>query len=108
LKKVFSILFLLIFLLAQYGKVISYVYCKWEVRSEVHCDCEKILVQEQHQGSDQLASNTYNNKLEEPVVIQSNAQLFVGLIIIESYGNHSTSSPIKGFPGLPFHPPALV
>ena len=108
MKKSISILLLFIFLLAQYGKVISYVYCKWEVRSEVHCDCEKILADEKHQGSDHMAALNFNSKWEEPALIQLVEDTFLYNIRENIYTEHYSYSLLKGFPGLPFHPPSVV
>ena len=108
MKKLFSILFFSIFLFAQFGKVISYAYCKWEFRSAVSCDCEKIFTKDEHQGSDQLAKVNLVVKGEEPVVLQSDETSFVSIGLIKIHFAYPPIQLLNGFTGLPFHPPAEV
>jgi hypothetical protein len=54
-KKACSIVFLIIFFLAQYGKLVSYSYCKIkaDIRA-VSCDCEKLLSDQNTHAKAQL------------------------------------------------------
>jgi len=47
MKKALSISLILVFLIAQYGNILSYVYCKWRAEAmSASCDCEKKYAQE--------------------------------------------------------------
>jgi hypothetical protein len=108
LKKLFSIFLLSIFLFAQFGKVISYMYCKWEYRSEVKCDCEKIFVQDEHQKVDQMTNLNSIPKWDEPLALQQAEVPLANNKSLSIYHSYYPLGLFKGFPGLPFHPPAVV
>jgi hypothetical protein len=108
LKKILSISFLSIFLLAQYGRVLSYVYCKWESRTEVHCDCEKILLFNDHQDDDQLVSLNVNSRWEEPIIADSHIPIQYEIKHLSAFVQAQIPGILKGFSPLPFHPPAVV
>jgi len=108
LKKILSIIFFSIFLFAQFGKVMSYAYCKWETRTEVHCDCEKILLYANHQDDDQLAKLNINSKWEEPIIADRNELRFNETNELLNHTPAYLQDLTNGFVALPFHPPAIV
>src|SRR5258705_11283207 len=66
-KKALSILLIVVFLLAQYGKVVSYMYCKWKAEVKtVTCDCEKKLANDT-KASDH-AQLLLKDKSEDPCI----------------------------------------
>jgi len=108
LKKLLSILFFSIFLFAQFGKVISYAYCKWEKRTEVHCDCEKILLYANHQDDEQLAKLNINVKWEEPIIADRDEMSIIGTNDLLNHTSAYFQDLTNGYAVLPFHPPAIV
>src|SRR5215467_9975102 len=108
MKKFISIAFLFIFFLAQFGKIVSYGYCKWENRSVIQCDCEKVFAVDDHQKDHQLSKVNSITKLEDPVISYPAtwyAQLSVLHTNIHCY---SSENPVTGFAGSTFHPPSLI
>jgi hypothetical protein len=67
-KNIFAILLIIVFVLAQYGKFISYAYCKWQAEIKTAaCDCENILT-EKNNPDDHTAQLPLNIKTDEPCV----------------------------------------
>ena len=107
-----AILILVVFLSLQYGKIATYLYCKWQaeiVQNKPDCGCEDHLTSMfDHNGDDSsdnsLSKNTLTEKLNEftpktvieaPPIILSSSKCFT-----EYNANLSES-----FIGTPFHPP---
>jgi hypothetical protein len=71
--KISSILLVLVFLSLQFGKVASYIYCKWQaeiIQNKTDCGCDDHLVAmfEHHDddaSKNDLSKNTVNEKLNE-------------------------------------------
>jgi hypothetical protein len=108
LKNLLPIAFFSIFLFAQFGRVLSYAYCKWESRTELHCDCEEILVYSSHQDDAQLPTVNIPVKWEEPMMAEIKEVQQAEVNDQPNYPRISTSHTNKGFSTPPFHPPALV
>ena len=72
-RKFSAILVLSVFLSLQYGKIATYLYCKWQaeiVQNKPDCGCEDHLTSMfQHNGDDSsgnsLSKNTLTEKLNE-------------------------------------------
>lgn len=72
-SRISSILLLLVFLTLQFGKVATYIYCKWQseiVQNSTDCGCDDHLVAmfEHHDddaSKNDLSKNTVNEKLNE-------------------------------------------
>jgi len=108
MKKFISITFLFIFFLAQFGKLVSYGYCKWENRSVVQCDCEKVFAVDDYQKDHQVSKINSVTKLDDLVVsysATSHAELSVLNSCIRCY---SSENLLTGFTGSTFHPPSLI
>ena len=113
-RKFSAILVLSVFLSLQYGKIATYLYCKWQaeiVQNKPDCGCEDHLTSMfQHNGDDSsgnsLSKNTLTEKLNEftpktiievPQIISSTSNCFTEY-------NAEVS---KSFIGTPFHPPIV-
>ncbi|HEU5165544.1 MAG TPA: hypothetical protein VFU29_08405 [Chitinophagaceae bacterium] len=111
-QKLSAILILVVFLSLQYGKIATYLYCKWQaeiVQNKPDCGCEDHLTSMfDHNGDDSsdnsLLKNTLTEKLNEftpktiievPQIIPSSSDGFTEY-------NADLS---KCFIGTPFHPP---
>jgi hypothetical protein len=105
MKKIGSIVFLFIFFLAQYGKLVSYSYCriKADIQS-VSCDCEKILSDQNTHAKAQLILK------EKPEEVYLTSNIFSYSYITFNIANpycsiqHSLS---EGFHPSLFHPPSI-
>jgi hypothetical protein len=104
-KKCCSIVFLLIFFLAQYGKLVSYSYCRIKADSQsVSCDCEKIL---SDQNTHAKAQVILKEKPEE-VYVKTNFFSYSHTILnlTQPYSVIQNSLSEGYHPAL-FHPPAV-
>jgi len=113
-RKFSAILILSVFLSLQYGKIATYLYCKWQaeiVQSKPDCGCEDHLTSMFDHNADDtsgnsLSKNTLNEKLNEftPKTVIEVPQ------IILSFSNGFTeynSDLSKSFIDAPFHPPIV-
>ena len=111
-RKFSAILILSVFLCLQYGKIATYLYCKWQaeiVQNKPDCGCEDHLTSmfdhsDDDSSDNSLSKNTLTEKLNEftpktiielPEIIVSSSDSFTEYI----------SDPGKSFTGTPFHPP---
>jgi hypothetical protein len=68
MRKGLSILLIVVFLLAQYGNVLSYAYCKWKAETmAASCNCEKKFIEET-KDSAHPAQVTLKDRLEDPYI----------------------------------------
>jgi hypothetical protein len=110
-KKLSSILILAVFFSLQYGKVASYLYCKWQqevVQGMTDCGCDDHLVtmfnHDGDENQDSQAKITLNEKITEfpPVAfISLAARPTIGKVVFSLYN----SSLAENFMPTPFHPP---
>ena len=111
-SKISAILILSVFLSLQYGKIATYLYCKWQaeiVQNKPDCGCEDHLTSmfghnEDDASKNGLSKSTLNEKLNEftPKTVIDVPQ------IILTYSNSFTeynSDLSKIFTDTPFHPP---
>jgi hypothetical protein len=113
-RKFSAILILSVFLSLQYGKIASYLYCKWQaeiVQNKPGCGCEDHLSSmfdhnDDNSSNNSLSKNTLTEKLNEftpKTVIEAPH-------IILSFSNCFTeynSDLSKSFVGTPFRPPIV-
>lgn len=107
-KKALSILLIVVFFLAQYGKVVSYMYCKWKAEVKaVTCDCEKKLG-EDTKAADHSAQLLLKDKSEDPCITAD--LLYAGRPSeqINSCFVNTVSTLSQGFESSLLHPPAHV
>jgi len=113
-QKLSAILILVVFFSLQYGKVATYLYCKWQaeiVQNKPDCGCEDHLSSMfAHNDDDSpgnlLLKNTLTEKLNEftPKTIIEVPQI----ILSSSDGFTEYNSDLsKSFIGTPFHPPIV-
>jgi hypothetical protein len=108
MKIALSISLILVFTFAQYGIILSYVYCKW--KSEIKattCDCEKKLVTDT-KNSDHSAQLILKDKSQDPYIKTD-------LIHINKFSNQMNSCFVnnisllaQGFESSVLRPPAIV
>src|SRR5215831_7810884 len=97
MKKFISITLLFVFFLAQFGKMVSYGYCKWENRSVMQCDCEKVFAVDDHQTDHQLSKINAVTKLED-LVISYSATACVKLSVLHTpICQNSSANLLAGF-----------
>ena len=111
-QKLSSILILVVFLSLQYGKVTTYLYCKFQaeiVQNKPDCGCNDHLVtmfdhHDDDSSKNDLSKNTVNEKLNEftpkPLV---EIQQFV--LSTSSCFTEYNAELSENFPDSPFHPP---
>ena len=87
--------------------MISYAYCKWETRIQVHCDCEKVLMTDEHQNTDQMAKWNHSIKTEDPIIL-ADENRNVEITILPEQSDHLSVNTLTGFPAASFHPPSQV
>src|SRR5262245_22451367 len=108
-RTVSAILILFVFFTLQYGKIATYLYCKWQaeiVHNKPDCGCENHLVsifdhKDEGSSKNDLSKNTLNEKLNEftpkPLIeVQQPIRLFS-----HSFTEYN-SSLSESFPDSPF------
>ena len=112
MRRTFSaILILFVFLSLQFGKVASYIYCKWQaeiVQNQPDCGCEDHLTSmfshDDDSTKNDLSKNTLNEKLNE----FAPRSFITGPEFTFSYDKCFTeynSSLSESYIESPFHPP---
>jgi hypothetical protein len=111
-RTVSSILLIAVFISLQFGKVASYIYCKWQaeiVFNDPDCDCDDHLISIYNQHDDANANNdeskiTLHEKLNE---FTPKLLITVSPVIIVSKKSFAKyiSSLTESFIEAPFHPP---
>ncbi len=113
-QKLSSIVILVVFFSLQYGKVATYLYCKWQaeiVQNKPDCGCEDHLTSmfdhnDDDPSDNSLSKNTLTEKLNEftPKTVIEIPQF----ILSSSDGFTEYNSYLsKSFAGTPFHPPIV-
>lgn len=112
-KNIFAILILVGFFSLQYGKIVGYLYCKWQaeiVQNLKDCGCDDHLVSMFGHNDDSGANDQQKNMLTEKLNEFMPTQ-FVGLqqdiSIPEKSFTDYISSLSDSFIASPFHPPAI-
>jgi hypothetical protein len=112
-KKIFAILILVGFFSLQYGKIVGYLYCKWQaeiVRDLKDCGCDDHLVSMFEHNEDSGANDQQKSMLTEKLNEYMPMQ-FVGIqqniLIPEKSFTDFTSSLSDSFIASTFHPPAV-
>ena len=111
-QKLSAILILVVFFSLQYGKVATYLYCKWQaeiVQNKPGCGCEDHLTSmfahnNDDSNNNSLSKTTVTEKLNEftpkPIIEASQ------IILSSPDGFTEYNSDLsKSFIGTPFHPP---
>jgi hypothetical protein len=112
-QSVSAILLLTVFLSLQFGKVATYLYCKWQaeiIQNKTDCGCEDHLTSMFEHGDDSsnldLTKNTVNEKLNE-----FTPRSFIAISqVILSFSNCFTEYNAElsaSFIDSPFHPPIV-
>jgi len=111
-RNVSAILLLTVFLSLQFGKVATYLYCKWQaeiVQNKPGCGCEDHLTsmfEHNDDGSskDDLTKNAVNEKLNEfpPKPLTDIPQIV--LLTSDCFTEYKASLS-ESFIDSPFHPP---
>src|ERR1044071_5163322 len=113
-RNISAILLLMVFVSLQFGKVASYIYCKWQaeiIQNKSDCGCNDHLVAMfEHQGD----NSTHNDLAKHNVSEKLNEFAPKGMIDIPQFIsaiNRSFTeydSPLsESFPDSPFHPPII-
>ncbi len=113
-QKLPAILILFVFLSLQFGKISSYLYCKWQaefLQNKTDCGCDDHLVAMfDHNGQTDdgmLAHNNLNEKIAEyaphSLAIDLSQSIPAGKNYFAEYDTPLCSS----FIASPFHPPAV-
>lgn len=112
-RNISAILLLIVFFTLQFGKVTTFLYCKWQaeiVENKPDCGCNNHLVSMFDHNDDATkhdqSKNTLSEKLNEftPKIAINIEPVFT------SVGKHFTeynSSLSESFPDSPFHPPIV-
>jgi len=113
-RNVSAILLMLVFLSLQFGKVATYLYCKWQaeiVQSKPDCGCDDHLVtmfdhNDDGSSKNDLSKNTVNEKLNEftPKTLVEIPQVVLSFSNCFTEYNAELS---ESFPESPFHPPIV-
>jgi len=111
-RKLSAILILVVFFSLQYGKIATYLYCKWQaeiVQNKPDCGCEDHLSSMFDHSNDDSSNNSLTkNTLTEKLNEFTPKKIIEAPGIILSSSNSFTeykSCLSKSFIGTPFHPP---
>ena len=112
-RTISTILILFVFFCLQYGKIATYLYCKWQaeiIQNKPDCGCENHLTSmfdhNDESAANSLSKNTLTEKLNEftprtiievPQIILSSSDGFT------EYNSYLS----KSFASTPFHPPIV-
>ena len=111
-RKVSTILLLTVFLCLQFGKVATYLHCKWQaeiIQSKTNCGCEDHLTSMFEHNDDgpsknDLTNNTVNEKLNE---FSPKPLIDIPQIVLSSFNcfTEYDAGLSESFIDSPFHPP---
>ena len=115
MRRTFSaILILFVFLSLQFGKVATYLYCKWQaevVQNKPDCGCnEHLLTMFDHNEPTEngsLAKNTIQEKITEYSQKLFTVDLSLAAQLEKNCFAEYDSALPKNFIAAPFHPPAV-
>ncbi len=110
-RNISAILLLTVFLSLQFGKVATYLYCKWQaeiIQNKTDCGCEDHLTSMFEHSDDSskndLSNNTVNEKLNE---FTPRSFITISQIILSSSNcfTEYQAELSESFIDCPFHPP---
>ena len=109
-RTISSILLIAVFISLQFGKVATYLYCKWQaeiVQNKSDCGCDDHLVamfDHKDDTKNEQSKITLNEKLNEftPKDVITAPQVFISF---EKSFTEYNSSLSESFIDAPFHPP---
>ena len=110
-RNISAILLLTVFLSLQFGKVASYIYCKWQaeiIQNNTDCGCDDHLAamfdHDDDAPKNDLSKNTVNEKLNE---FTPKSLIEVQQIVLSSSNcfTEYNSELSESFLDSPFHPP---
>ena len=110
-RNISAILLLTVFLSLQFGKVASYIYCKWQaeiIQSKTDCGCDDHLTamfdHDDDAPKNDLSKNTVNEKLNE---FTPKSLIEVQQIVLSSSNcfTEYNAELSESFIDSPFHPP---
>lgn len=110
-RSISAILLLIVFFSLQFGKVASYLYCKWQaeiVQKKPDCGCDNHLVAMFDHKDDPSKHDQPKNNLNEKLNEFTPKSMIVAPQVFISFGKNFTeynSSLSKSFRESPFHPP---
>ena len=111
-RNISAILLLTVFLSLQFGKVASYLYCKWQaeiIQNKPDCGCDDHLVSMFSHHNDDSSKNdlskiTLNEKLNEFTPKSFITIPYINISFQKSFTEYK-SSLSESFQESPFHPP---
>lgn len=112
-RNISAILLLIVFFSLQFGKITSYLYCKWQaevVQNKPDCGCDQHLVamfdHKDDPSKHDQSKNSLNEKLNEftPKALITPPQVFVSF---QKNFTEYSSSLSENFPDFPFRPPIV-
>ena len=113
-RTISAIFILFVFFILQYGKIATFLYCKWQavvVQNKPDCGCENHLVSifdhnDDNSSNNNHSKNTLNEKLNEftPKTLIEVQQIVH--LLSPSFTEYN-SSLSESFPHTPFHPPIV-
>ena len=107
-RRAFAILLIGVFLLAQYGHLLSYVYCKWKAETEAaSCDCQKKFTADTR-NSDHPVQITLKDKLEDPYIKTDMLSFSKFATQLSSQFGNNVSLLAEGFKPSLFRPPSVI
>ena len=113
-RKFSAILILSVFLCLQYGKIATYLYCKWQaeiVQNKPDCGCEDHLTSMFDHNDDDSSGNSLSKKILTEKLNEFTPKAIIEtlqIILSPSDGFTEYNSNLsKSFIGTPFHPPMV-
>ena len=113
-QKLSAILILVVFFSLQYGKVATYLYCKWQaeiVQNKPDCGCEDHLTSMFDHNDDDATDNSLSKSVLTEKLNEFTPKSIIDIpqIIVSSFDGFTeyNSNLSKSFIGTPFHPPMV-
>jgi len=111
-SRISAILILFVFLSFQFGKIASYIYCKWQaevVQNKTDCGCtDHLLTMFDHnesEGNGLVAKSNLTEKITEFAPHFLRAELSNGSLLKSNFFTEYISPLADNFIAAPFHPP---
>ena len=112
-RNISAILLLIVFFCLQFGKVTSYLYCKWQaeiVQNKQDCGCDNHLVAMFDHKDDTSKHDQAKNTLSEKLSEFTPKATIIAPQVFSSFQKNFTeynSSLSESFLDSPFHPPIV-
>lgn len=112
-RSVSAILLLTVFVSLQFGKVATYLYCKWQaeiIQNKTDCDCDdhltSIFEHNDDTSNNDLTKNTVNEKLNE---FTPRSFITISQVTLSSSNcfTEYNAELSESFIDSPFHPPIV-